>query len=840
MQSLPVDSILPKLRELVANHPTVVVQAPPGSGKTTRVAPYLVETGFCDERNRTFLLQPRRVAARATAQRIATERDWKMGQRIGYQVRFEKRTSKETSLVVATEGILLRHISDDSILTDVRAVILDEFHERSLNADLILGMVRRIQSLVRNDLRLVIMSATLDAERLAKQLDAPVIATTGTLHPVDIKYRPAKPRQPLVDHVTETTLLTLNKSEGDVLVFLPGVGEISRVERELSRRPQTRNCELLQLHGSLPLEQQNRALQSKGKRRVVLSTNVAETSLTIDGIRTVIDSGLARVLRFDPGVGLNRLQLEPICQSSAEQRSGRAGRLEAGQCIRLWDQKSQRARPSHLEPEIQRVDLASTVLQLLEWGEDPMGDFPWLESPRREAMETAIALLQRLGAVSDGTITKLGLRMARLPISPRLARMLVEAEKYDAVDIVALVAAMLSERDPFLRNRDDGPTTKKIQRWSCDVTQRYLSLDEYFTTGKERTALGEIHRGAATSIKRVAEQLARNARAAESGVSRDEAISVDVVISKCLLAAFPDRLARRRKTGGDKAKMVGGRGVKMANSSGVQDAEFFLCIDVDNRPTDAIVRQASGIDVAWLSDDLLEEREELFFNPTRKQVEARQRTYFADLLLDESTSSVTDETRCAKLLLAEAAKDVSKICPDKKSDFAFFLTRLNCLREWSPELELPSGDDATLLEVAAELCPGRRSFDELRKAPWLDWLKARLTPKQQAAMERECPERLTVPSGSRIRLQYELGKPPILAVRIQEVFSWTETPRIAFGRVPVLLHLLAPNMRPQQVTDDLASFWANTYEVVRKELRRRYPKHAWPEDPLTAKPVKKG
>lgn len=835
MQHLPVDSLLPELASQLQDAGIVIVEAPPGSGKTTRVAPSLIDVGLCDERRRAYLLQPRRVAARATALRIAQERGWHLGTEIGYQVRFENRATDSTPLVVATEGILLRRLVDDPVLAGIGTVILDEFHERSLNADLLLGMLRRVQDVVRDDLRVIIMSATLDTQALAKKLGAPVLTTTGTLHPVEVKYRPAKPRQDLSTHVVDTVLLTLEKTQGDILVFLPGVGEIGRAERDLKVRPDTRECEILPLHGSLPLETQNRVLTQGDRRRIVLATNVAETSLTIEGIRTVIDSGQVRVLRFDPTVGLDRLQLEPISQSSAEQRAGRAGRLDQGTCIRLWDQKSHRARAQHLEPEIRRVDLSSAVLQLLLWGESPSGDFPWLESPRTESLTTALVLLEGLGAVADGQLTSLGRRMAELPIAPRLARMLIEADEFGAVDVMSIVAAMISERDPFLRGgrntRRSRPPTKQTSRWNCDVTQRYQALQEYYELGKSYSIFGEIHRGAAETIRRVAEQLASRFEESAESKTSPSLNRIEEVIQRCLLAGFPDRIARRRKSGDVKGRLVGGRGVRLTPGSGVVDAEFFLCVDVDAGKSEASVRMASGVDLAWLPVGAIETREEQFFNPTRKQVEARRRSYFADLLLAESPVAISDEQQCRAVLLAEAAKQVQSILPPENSAFASYWTRLRCLRDWAPELELPECDDRLLLDVAGELSVGKRSFAELRDAPWLDWLKAQLTPEQQRAVERECPERIAVPSGSQIRLDYEVGKPPVLAVRIQQVFAWTETPRVAFGRIPILLHLLAPNMRPQQVTDDLASFWSNTYRVVRKELRRRYPKHAWPEDP---------
>jgi ATP-dependent helicase HrpB len=407
------------------------------------------------------------------------------------------------------------------------------------------------------------------------------------------------------------------------------------------------------------------------------------------------------------------------------------------------------------------------------------------------------------------------------------------------VATLAIVAAMISERDPFLKSQSSAskrPPTQNQSRWNCDVTQRFLALHDYYTQQSTHSPFGEIHRGAARTIQRVAQQLANHV-----GVELDSIQPSDRTeehIQRCLLAAFPDRLARRRKPQDTKGRMVGGRGVRLAPSSGVLEAEYFLCVDVDAGKVEANVRLASGVDLAWLPTGAIETREEQFFNPTRKQVEARRRSYFRDLLLCESPVAITDEAHCREILLSESRKQLAAILPDDKASFHSFVARLNCLRTWAPELGLPACNDELLFEVAEDLCVGRRSFAELCDAPWLDWLRAKLTPVQQRAIDEECPERITVPNGNQKKLAYTEGKPPVLAVRIQEIFSWTDTPRIAFGRQPVLLHLLAPNMRPQQVTDDLASFWENTYPVVRKELRRRYPKHAWPEDPLKAKPTR--
>lgn len=841
---LPVDEQLESLSAILAAVPAVILEAPPGSGKTTRVAPWLAERGLGlaeagQPTGQVFLLQPRRVAARAAAERIATEHAWQLGREVGYQVRFDSRVSADSRLVVATEGILLRRLQSDPMLEGVSAVLLDEFHERSLNADLLLGLLRRLQEEFRPDLKLVVMSATLASAGLQSFLNgAPIVKATGQLYPVDVQYRPPRLQAKWLEHLVDVVLDLAARDSGDLLVFLPGVGEIQRAMKGLESL--SRDFRLLPLHGSLPLEQQTAALFAGERRRIVLATNVAETSLTIEGITTVVDSGWARVLRFDPSVGIDRLELEPICQASATQRAGRAGRLSAGRCIRLWDAAAQRARPEFLEPEVSRIDLAGAVLQLAAWGERPE-DFLWLSPPRPEAIESARRLLELLGALSGGKITPLGQSMVRLPVAPRLARLLIAAHRSGCLEQAALAAALLSEREPFLRQSSgprSGPRDRQVARWNCDVSERVLALEQYYQHGEMQSQFGEVHRGAAYNLREAARQN-NELTVAELGPAARQTEDENA-LAKALLVAFPDRLARRRGPNDARGLMVGGRGVKLAELSGVTQPELFLCIDVDGSRGEAVVRQASGIAAEWLPQELLVEREELFFHPTQKQVVAKRRQYWADLILSEHPVAITDSGAAAALLATEARRHLADVLPRESEALASFRARVCCLAEWLPEHNIRPVDEQLLGEVLEELCRGKRSFAELQAAPWLDWVRGHYPAEQLKLIDEEAPERIEVPSGSRLKLEYAPGKAPVLAVRIQEIFSWRATPRVACGRVPVLLHLLAPNFRPQQITDDLASFWANTYEVVRKELKRRYPKHAWPEDPLTASPVKKG
>jgi ATP-dependent helicase HrpB len=565
---------------------------------------------------------------------------------------------------------------------------------------------------------------------------------------------------------------------------------------------------------------------------VVLATNVAETSVTIEGIAAVVDSGLAQVLEYDPHVGLDRLRLVPISRASADQRAGRAGRTRPGVCVRLWSPVADCGRPDQAAPEIRRVDLAGAVLHLLALGEKDVLHFPWLEPPREATVAQALTLLRRLGAIDDNGVTALGREMARLPVHPRIGRLLIEGKRWGNPAGVALAAALLSERDPFTRPAS-GPGRELCRAATVsDVLDRVEALQEFERTRRTAFPIGELNRGAARFVLRARDQLLRLVRGA-AGNRDDEAVL------RSLLAAFPDRLARRRAASGRQGVMIGGRGVRLAPSSGVTGAELFLCVDVDAGERETWVRLASAVQRDWLPAERVQVTRDVFFDVETEKVLARKRVRFEDLVLEESPASLPGGEKVVRVLAQAAAERLDRVLPPPDSAAGIYRTRVRCLREWMPELNLPALDEGELRELLPWLCPGRRSFEELRHADWLAAFQGKLTHAQRQAVEREAPERLEVPSGSRLALRYEEGRPPVLAVRIQEVFGLRETPRVAGGRVRVLLHLLAPNYRPQQVTDDLASFWANTYPQVRKELRARYPKHAWPEDPWAAAPERR-
>ncbi len=845
--ALPIDSVLPEIVASLRQQPSIVLRAPTGAGKTTRVPPALLDAGLA-ENGRIIMLEPRRLAARAAARRMANERGGRLGEEVGYHVRFDRQCDPHTRILVVTPGILIRLLHDDPFLESTYVVIFDEFHERGLESDLALGMVRLVQQTVRPELRIVVMSATLAVEAVSAYLGGcPIIASEGRSFPVEIVHEARPERQPWPLAVARAVERTLERTPGDLLVFLPGLQEIRQTARHLEALAAERELAVLPLHGELPAEQQDAALLPQARRKVVLATNVAETSVTVEGVTGVVDSGLARLLVFDPRVGLDRLQLTPISRASADQRAGRAGRTQPGICVRLWSAGAHRARPEQTEPEIRRVDLAGAVLQLLNLGEKDVLRFPWLEPPKEATVAQALALLRRLGAIEDGGITALGREMAGLPVHPRLARLLIEGQHFGDAKRVALAAALLAERDPFARTLDEPTSAVPRHATTSDVLERIEVLEEFERSGRTATPRGSLHRAAAHFVLRARDQLLRSLRSRKKS-NEPEALatakhpsltlparrSPDEIVLRSLLAAFPDRVARRREAGSRRGVMVGGRGVRLAPSSGVLDAEFFLCIDVDAGQRESLVRQASAIERDWLPGEQVTSAVEIAFDAETERVAAKRRVRFVDLLIEEAEAPLPDSEETARVLAAAAAEHLERVIPAEDSPAGLYRTRIRCLGEWMPELQVPSLDDADMRELLTWLCHSCRSFAELRKADWLQAFQGRLNHTQRQTVEREAPERLQVPSGSRIALRYELGRPPILAVRIQELFGWTQTPRIAGGRVPVLLHLLAPNYRPQQVTDDLASFWMNTYPQVRKELRARYPKHAWPEDPWTA------
>ncbi len=814
---LPIDPLLPDLCAALAARGRAVLLAPPGAGKTTRVPGAILDAGLSNKR--IVVLQPRRVAARAAARRIAHERGVRLGAEVGYRVRFDDRTSAETRIELLTEGLLTRRLQSDPFLEDIGCVIFDEFHERSLHADLGLALVREVCE-ARPELKLVVMSATLDPGPVAEWLDAPVLTAQGRAFPVEVEHIRQPDDRRLPDRCAAAIRATLARPAerpGHVLVFLPGVGEIEATADALGPLP---DVDVLPLHGRLPAAAQDKALAPQTRRKVVLATNIAETSVTIDGVTTVIDSGEARVPRFDPAIGLERLERGRISRASADQRAGRAGRTAPGRCLRLWTASEHRGLQPYEAPAITRVDLTRTVLELRAWGADPQ-TFDWFEAPPAGSIERAEALLQRLGALDERGVTARGEALLALPVHPRLGMVVLTGKRN--LRAAAAVAALAAERDIFF----DPP---EITAHS-DLELRLDAMDSRRTPrGVNRRALGEV--------RRARDQLVR---IAEKAPLDPDALPADAPPARLLLAGFPDRVAQRRAPRSDRFKLSGGGGARLSARSAVRDAPLIVAVSLRGgrrgERAEHTIETASAVDPAWLP---IESAIETRFDPQREAVVQVEQRRYLTLVLDEVPAGRSADRDAVSAALAEAAAADPRAAfgwPDDPAT-AGLIARLRWLAGVRPEWDVPTFPDLDPHDPPSDLirtlCDGRRSFAELRRvklAPMLDGL---LSHQARGRLSSEAPPRLTLPDGTTRAVEYTPGEPPVLATRFERLFGLTETPRLAGA--PIKLHLLAPNRRPVQITDDLASFWATTYPQVRKELRGRYPKHPWPEDPLTATP----
>lgn len=818
--SLPIDGVLDELRMALAQRPAVVLQAEPGAGKTTRVPLALLEEPWLNGQ-KILMLEPRRIAARAAAQFMAAQRGECAGESIGYRTRLESKIGAQTQIEVVTEGILTRMLQNDPELHGVGLIIFDEFHERSLQADLGLALALEVQELVaseRRQLRLLVMSATLDGAAVAALLDdAPLIRSGGRSYPVGLRFRPRRSNEPLETAVTAAVLHALEGDEGDVLVFLPGSASIRRVQGMLANAA----AEILPLYGDLAAEQQNRALRRgpAGRRRVVLATNIAETSLTIEGIRVVIDGGLARQPRFDPGSGMTRLETVRISAASAEQRRGRAGRLEAGICYRLWGE-SDRLAPFD-PPELQQSDLAPLVLELALWGVADPHTLRWLDPPPRAAYAQARALLLKLEALdSGGRITPLGRRMAQLGLHPRLSHMVLRAELLGVTALALLTAALLGERDP-------------LNRRSVDITERVERLTDRSDSELDHATKRRV----VESAKQLRRRLYRHG-------AQNEMVSEQLNQLGLLLAfAYPDRIALPREESVGRFQLANGRGAYLDERDPLARAEALVATDLDGAAREARIYLAAPITREQIEQHFGEQIaivDVVAWDGRLQEVRARRERRLDHLLLGHSPLSDPDPEAVARALIQGVTERGLDTLPWSPA-----------LREWQQRVQFlhqldpaswPDLSDASLLERLNDwllpYLPGMSRFSHLARLDLTAALTQQLDWSLRSALDRLAPSHLEVPSGSRIRLRYGEGELPVLAVRLQELFGMKETPRVADGRVPVLIHLLSPARRPVQITRDLASFWANTYAEVKRDLKGRYPKHYWPEDPLESEPTR--
>ncbi len=789
---LPIDAVLPELAGALDHCGAAVLVAPPGSGKTTRVPPSLVPRW-----GRVWVLQPRRVAARLAARQVALQQGVPLGTTVGYSVRHDRRTSSATTIEFLTEGLLTRRLQADPFLEGVGCVVLDEFHERGLHADLALALLREVRE-ARDDLAVLVMSATLDPGPVATFLgDCPIIRGEGRPYPVTVSWDELPDERPLPLRVARAVREQLAAGDGDVLAFLPGVRELEDTAEALSDVP----AEVALLHGRLRLDDQERALQPGQTRRVVLATNIAETSLTVPGVRAVVDAGLARAPRWEPTLGLERLETVRVSRASADQRTGRAGRLGPGRCRRLWTQAEDRRLEAFSPPELVRADLTGTVLELLRWGAHPE-TFRWFEAPPPAHLAQALETLASLGALQDGGLSPLGEALASLPVDPRLARVVIEGHRRGCLKAAAAAAALASERD--LLPQDE----------SGSLEVRLAAL-----THPPRGA----HRGALRQVRATRDQLVR---AAETHLGRAGTHGSEKDLAKALMAGFPGRVARRRKPGDPRCVMAGGMGALAPDGAG----EWFLAVVVTagrrGVRQEHRIRAALDLDPAWLP---VTEVQETLWDDKALAARGRVCSQVGAIVLDERTAPA-EPTEAAELLLTAAQEDPARAL-DPSREAEELQARLTCLRTWRPDLELPDPAWDTLLPA---LCHGLRSFKALRQADLKGALLGQLSWSQRQALETLAPASLTLPSGTSRRLRYVPGESPVLSARIQQCFGWRTSPRLAGGQVAVVIELLAPSQRPVQLTADLESFWTNTWPQVRKELRGRYPKHPWPEDPWTA------
>jgi ATP-dependent helicase HrpB len=833
----PLDEILPDLREKIRLNPAVVLHAPPGAGKTTRVPLALLDI-LPPEKGRIVMLEPRRIAAVSAARWMAKTLGEEPGDTVGYSIRFDSRVSKATRIEVVTEGILTRRIQNDPALDGVGLVIYDEFHERSLHADLALALCIEVRSSLRPDLKIMVMSATLDSAPVSSLLGgAPVVVSGGRAFPVEERYLPGKRNGPLSENIAEAVGIALKETEGDILVFLPGSGEIRACADALQETVcrGRENVEVHTLYGDLPFELQERAILPSRKRKIVLATNIAETSLTIQGVRAVIDSGLTRRLRYDPSTGMNRLTTLTISQASAEQRKGRAGRLAPGVCYRLYTPQAFRSMIPFSPPEILVSDLSSLVLELAAWGvKDSLG-LSWLDAPPASAWESARRLLTDLRALDhSGGITSMGRSMVRLPLHPRLAKMTIRGSQLGFPGLAADLAALLSERDVMRRGRAEGRGFSK----EPDIYGRLEALDMW-RTGKETPA--GTDEWALRAVDRTSKQLVRLIGPAGTTAGK---VPDSGTVAELLLCAFPDGIAGRRKEGGGRFVMAQGRGVRLPETSRLSKSPFIVAVNVDaGEHAEGIVHTAASVTEDIIRNEcaeLLGTFRRVAWDNREERIVAKIEERIGAVLLSSKPFDPPDE-EVAPILCEVIRANPGVIM---FSEEALQLQgRVGLLRRAFSEEEWPDFSAEHLLSSLEEwLLPwlnGVRNRRDLGRLNICAALKAGLSRKQLRLLDERAPAAVGVPSGHRIRIDYASGDNPVLAVKLQELFGLADSPEIAGGRVRLLLHLLSPSRRPVQITQDLRTFWERGYHQVKKELKGRYPKHPWPDDPWNALPTRR-
>jgi ATP-dependent helicase HrpB len=837
---LPISTLRRDLSRALRATGRAVIQAPTGSGKSTQVPQYLLDDGLA-EKGRIIVLQPRRVAARLLARRVAQERSVALGGEVGFQYRLENVSGPETRILYVTEGILLRQMQGDSRLSGVAVLIFDEFHERHLEGDVALARALQIQQSTRPDLKIVVMSATLDAGLLADYLKpCEILTSAGQAFPVTLEYLGKPSDAPIWDQAAdacERLLVSGQCPEGDVLVFMPGAYEISRTLSAIRESSATRGFAFHALHGELPAAEQDAAVTPGPKRKIIVSTNVAETSLTIDGVRAVIDSGLARVARFDPHRGINTLLIEKISRASAQQRLGRAGRTASGHGVRLWTEHEHEGRPAQTPPEIRRLELSGALLTLKASGIDDLEKFPWVEEPEAKSFARGMQLLHDLGALDhDNALTDVGRRMAGFPTHPRYARMLLAADALGCVRAAALIAALSQSRKILLRSEG-----KRMDETREDILGGEGASDFFMLMRAWRFAQGRnfdpqkcrqlgIHAGGAHEVAGALDQLLRLAERAGLDVAEKPADTT--AIQRCILTGFSDQLARRVDKGTLRCRLIHHRTGELARESAVRESDLLVAGEIrevqSRDELRVLLSEATAVEEPWLRElfpDDFSEGTETLFEPQLRRVVTRRTRLFRDLVLDFTEQDTTDVEAAARILTGEV---IAGRCPLKNWDDAVeqWFVRLECLRGWMPELELPAADEEARRTIIGQICHGAFTYKAIKDAEVWPALRSWLSPQGQRRLDQFAPERFELPGGRKAKIIYIPDSAPMTAARIQDLYGVTNL-TVAKGRSPVTIQVLAPNQRPVQITSDLANFWKESYPKLKQELSRKYPKHEW-------------
>nr|WP_320050392.1 ATP-dependent helicase HrpB [uncultured Desulfuromonas sp.] len=822
--SLPIDHILPQLLSELQTHDSVVLQAEPGAGKTTRVPLALLDAAWL-QGQRIIMLEPRRLAAVHAARYMSRQLGEEPGQTVGYTIRHQQAVSQQTRIEVVTEGVLTRRLQNDPTLDGVGLIIFDEFHERALQADLGMALVGDVRAALRDDLKVLVMSATLDGAALADYFGGcPMVSSGGRSYPVEV-FHLGDDGDRLENQVSRAVHKAVAEQPGDVLVFLPGAREIQRCCDALAGRLGGATL-VLPLYGALPFEQQQQAIQPTAQRKVVLATNIAETSLTIEGVRVVIDSGLERLMTFEPRTGMNRLVTRRISQASVRQRSGRAGRTEPGACYRLWSAQTEAAMIDYVAPEIMRSDLTALALELIAWGVTEADALPWVDAPPAAHLNAAFSLLQQLDAIDEQRrLTTIGRAMTRLPLHPRLARMLVAAED-ESEQVLACQLTVVLETPQWFR-AGQGDTVS-----DSDLLDH---LEQWQPHGKKSSL--RIPLLADQSYRQLCRRLGCSSTTAPS---RDGA-----ALGKFLIAAYPDRVAQKRDGSQDQFLLSNGRGARLSPRCQVRQHRWLVAVDVEFSPSgEALIHSASALDERQLDavwPHPVTWQMETVWDDAGQRVMTREVRRWGALILSSRPHALNAEQALPIVLEQIRLTGLERLNWSKESlrlrQRMAFVQHHQLVADW------PQLDDAALLDTLniwlAPWLNGMSRLEQVTKLNLLEPLSSLLSWPQRQQLDELAPERLTVPSGSNIALDYSDPQQPVLAAKLQELFGWQQTPRVGGGRVPVMLHLLSPAQRPMQTTMDLANFWATTYDEVKKELKGRYPKHPWPDDPLQA-PAQRG